>query len=72
MSPYALYLRREAFDHLTRQPRARREAVLRHLELLAGDPFLTGDYEERDADGRTIQVVIIRGTAILYWADITR
>jgi hypothetical protein len=67
--PYSIYLRNEAFDFLTRQPRIRREAVLRHLEILGSDPFRVGDYEERDADGRMIQVVLVRGAAILYWAD---
>jgi hypothetical protein len=66
---YAVYLRREALDFLRECRREDRDSLLNLLDTLANDPFQKGDFAEKDQTGRTIEVLIFRRYAILYWPD---
>jgi hypothetical protein len=46
-----------------------RNQILRLLKRLRTDPFLEGDYIERDDVGRLMQVVIVGQSAMVFWAD---
>ena len=57
---------------LLRDPRPRsrdRSKILDFVDSLASDPHRTGDYEEPDNDGRPVQIKIIGGYALTFWAD---
>lgn len=54
---------------MQRPARRDRELILSFLESLATNPFQKGDYEEMDDTGRPIQIRIIGGYALTFWAD---
>jgi hypothetical protein len=39
------------------------------LDRLSENPGLTGDYQETDDIGRTVQIKILGDFALTYWAD---
>ena len=52
------------------RPKAReRDQIIAFLENLAENPGKRGDYEERDEVGRPVQIKIVGGYALTYWAD---
>jgi hypothetical protein len=46
-----------------------RRKILSFLEALGENPTRLGDYQERDELGRPVQIKIIGGVALTYWAD---
>ena len=58
----------EAFRLLLTLPASDRQALDGAFQALADDPFLVGDYQESDEDGRAMEV-LLRGRFLLtYWA----
>ena len=43
--------------------------ILSFIEGLAANPFVEGDYLERDGTGRECQVRIIGKFGVFYWPD---
>ena len=58
MKPYKVLITHEALS-LSRPSVHDRQKILSFLESLCSNPFQTGDYEERDAVDRPIQIKII-------------
>lgn len=42
---------------------------MRFISSLAENPFVTGDFSEKDEAGRTVQVKVLGRFAITFWAD---
>ena len=66
---YDVYLRREVIDFLHALRRDERDALLAFFESLGRDPYRSGDFNDQDASGRDIEVIIFGRCAIWYWAD---
>jgi len=54
---------------LDKPGRRERAQILRFLDDLAADPFQEGDFQDRDDDGRIVQIKIIARFALTFWAD---
>ena len=48
---------------------AERLMLIDAFEKLASDPFLDGDYQEYDQDGRLVEVVLRGRFSLVFWAD---
>ena len=68
MQPYKILVSVDIL-RLTRPAGRDRERVLSFLEKLADNPNTPGDYVERDAVGRPLQIKIVGDYALTYWAD---
>ena len=68
MRPYAVYINEAA---LISAPRAgwQREAVMSFVRSLADNPHASGDFSEKDASGRVVQVKVVGRHAVTFWAD---
>lgn len=66
MTPYRVFLAREVVESLRRLPIRQRAELTRFMEGLETDPFLRGDYTERDEVDRPIEIRIIGRHAICY------
>lgn len=69
--PYRVFVRKEAFEFLSRCRKPERERALRFFDVLAAGPHRTGDYHEKDEAGRQLEVVVEGRVAIVFWADHT-
>lgn len=69
MSDPAVSVRIEVFQYLATLKRSERERIIRWIEALQSKPFDPGDYSERDAVERNVQVKIIGRHALTYWHD---
>jgi hypothetical protein len=67
--PYRVFVRKEAFEFLSRCRIVERERTLRLLDSLAASPHQTGDYSEKDDVGRPLEVIVEGRVAIVFWAD---
>ena len=66
---YHFLLSGEAFRYLLTLRAAERRMLDDLFQSLAENPFLAGDYQERAADDRPMEV-ILRGRFLLtYWTD---
>jgi hypothetical protein len=68
-SEYDLYIRHEVYLRIGAVRSRARAQILSFLESLTTDPFQKGDYEDRTPEGRDVQVKVIGGYALFYWAD---
>ena len=68
MEPYRVLVCLDVL-RLEKPSRRDRDVILAFLERLAGNPYADGDYEERDAVGRTVQIKVLGGYALSYWVD---
>jgi hypothetical protein len=69
MTTYRVFIAAEVIAALRTCPRREQQFITRVFEELAKDPYRAGDYSERDAIGRPVQVVITGSRAICFWAD---
>lgn len=69
MEAYELVLSEAAAMALVRasRPVQRRLAVL--LDEVKGEPFRPGDLQERDAQGRINEVLVVGDWLVTYWPD---
>jgi hypothetical protein len=68
MDSYAVYLHERIHSRRPLSGR-KRDKVMRFVRELADDPFRRGDYQDKDSAGHELQVKIVGGEAITYWAD---
>ena len=68
MAPYRVLVCIEILQ-LQKPSRRDRDLILRFLESLGSNPYGKGDYEERDAVERPVQIKVIGKYALTYWAD---
>lgn len=69
MKLYRVFIATEVMVALKKCNAVDQSKITRFLDALSGNPFLPGDYAERDDIGRPIQVLIIGRHAVCYWAD---
>lgn len=69
MTPYRVFLAREVVESLRKLPLRQRLELTKFLASLEASPFQRGDYTERDATDRPIEVRICGRHAVCYWAD---
>ena len=69
MEPYALVLSETAAMTLATAPRAEQRRLSVALDGLKSSPFRTGDFQERDAQGRINSVFLVGEWLITAWAD---
>jgi hypothetical protein len=69
MIAYRVFIAAEVISILRTCPRREQQIITRLFEGLAKDPYRAGDYSERDAIGRPVQVLITGSRAICFWAD---
>jgi len=69
MTSYSVYVESGVAESLLRLKTKDRERLLRAFHQLRSDPFVDGDYVERDDIGRPIQVLLVGRHAIVFWAD---
>jgi mRNA-degrading endonuclease RelE of RelBE toxin-antitoxin system len=68
LQPYGVLITVEVL-RMERPNRNERDRILSFLEILTKNPECTGDYTERDDTGRLVQIKIVGGYAVTYWAD---
>jgi mRNA-degrading endonuclease RelE of RelBE toxin-antitoxin system len=69
MITYRVFIAAEVITLLRSCPRREQQIFTRLFEELAKDPYRVGDYAERDEVGRPVQVLIVGGRAVYFWAD---
>jgi hypothetical protein len=69
MFDFVVSVRIEVFQYLATLKRAERERIIRWIEALPRGPLDPGDYSERDAAERNVQVKIVGRHALSYWCD---
>ena len=67
--PYQVYLRQTVIEFLEPLDYWERLRVLDFCERLGQQPFRDGDFTERGADGRDVQVAILGPYALVWWVD---
>jgi hypothetical protein len=68
MARYAVYLHFELLDVVPKRG-TQQQKILRFIQLLAEDPFVEGDFTDKDETSRTRQIKIVGDHAITYWSD---
>jgi hypothetical protein len=66
---YDIFIRHEVYRALQRASAQDQERVLNFIESLAGNPFREGDATISDEHGRAVQVKMLGGLVLFYWAD---
>jgi hypothetical protein len=69
MISYSVYVESHIAELFPQMKPKERNQILRLLKKLRTNPFLEGDYVERDNIGRLMQVVIVGQSAVVFWAD---
>ena len=69
MISYSVFVESHIAESLSQMKPKERDQILRLLKKLRSNPFLEGDYVERDNIGRLMQVVIVGQNAVVFWAD---
>lgn len=69
MSSYSVFVESHIAESLPQLKLKERSQILKLLKKLRSNPFLEGDYVERDNIGRPVQVVILANHALWFWAD---
>ncbi len=68
MRPYKVYLNQEALFSAPRSGPSRIK-LMDFISSLASNPFIKGDFSEKDDVGRDVQVKIVGRFAVTFWAD---
>jgi hypothetical protein len=58
-----------AAEFILAQPKRRQRKIMQRAYELARYPFLESDYRLVDADGRTIEHLLVDGVVFSYWVD---
>lgn len=66
---YTSHLAIEAVAFVTALPKAKQRSVLDLADQLARHPFQVGDYRTTDANGRTIENLLIGDWHFSFWVD---
>ncbi len=69
MIVYSVYVESHIAESFPRMKAQDRNILLRLMKTLRTNPFLEGDYTERDDIGRLMQVVVAGKHAVVFWAD---
>jgi mRNA-degrading endonuclease RelE of RelBE toxin-antitoxin system len=69
MKPFRLLVDLEVIDFINTLPRTQRVKLRDSLLAIQQHPAHSSDYEERDAEGRTVAIHISGKFAIKFWVD---
>ena len=69
MTSYSVYVESHIAESVGQMKLKERNQILRLFGKLRTDPFVEGDYVERDSIGRLMQVVIVGSHAVVFWVD---
>lgn len=69
MIAYSVFVESHIAELFPQMKLKERNQILRLLKKLRANPFLEGDYVERDNIGRLMQIVIVGQSAVVFWAD---
>ena len=69
MISYSVYIESGVVESLPRLKSKERNQLVRFFNQLRSNPFLDGDYVERDDIGRLMQVIVVGRHAVVFWAD---
>jgi hypothetical protein len=69
MISYSVFVESHIAESFPQMKPKERNQFLRLFRKLRHDPFLEGDYVERDHIGRLLQVVIVGQHAVVFWTD---
>ncbi len=69
MRPYEVILHERAWATLAATKGATRQRLLALLDGVKVGPFRTGDFQQRDASGRTNEVLLQGDGLITFWSD---
>ncbi|HEY2081537.1 MAG TPA: hypothetical protein VGI88_02040 [Verrucomicrobiae bacterium] len=65
---YAVYLHFELLGAIPKRGN-QGQRILKFVRSLAEDPFLEGDFTEKDDSLRSLQIKIVGDYAVTYWVD---
>jgi hypothetical protein len=68
MATYAVYLHFELLEVMPKRG-TQQQKILRFIQTLSENPFIEGDFTDKDKTSRTRQIKIVGDYAITYWAD---
>ena len=66
---YSVFVESHIAESFPQMKLKERNQFLRLFRKLRNDPFMEGDYVERDHIGRLLQVLIVGQRAVVFWAD---
>jgi len=66
---YSVFVESHIAESFPQMKLKERNQILRLMWQLRTNPFMEGDYVERDAIGRLMQMVSVRQSAVVFWAD---
>jgi hypothetical protein len=69
MIHYSVFVESHIAELFPQMKFQQRNQILHLFRKLRTNPFLEGDYVERDDIGRLMQVVIVGHSALVFWAD---
>lgn len=69
MISYSVYVEAHIAESIAQIRLRERSQIIRLLRKLRINPFIEGDYVERDSVGRLTQVIIIGSHAVVFWVD---
>ncbi|MBL9200869.1 MAG: hypothetical protein JNL39_10200 [Opitutaceae bacterium] len=69
MRPYEVILHERAWEALATSKGAIRERLLASLDRVKAGPFRTGDFQQRDANGRINEVFLQDDWLVTFWSD---
>ena len=70
MTPaYTVYVRVEVYEFVRKCGREEQRNVVDLLKALEMNPFLAGDYQEKDEAGRKLDIKLCGRLAIIYYVD---
>ncbi len=65
---YAVYLHFELLEAIPKRG-TQGQRILKFIRSLAENPFVEGDFSEKDQSLRPLQIKIIGNYAVTYWVD---
>jgi len=68
MDNYRVYLHLDLIEALPRRS-AQKRKILNFMRWLEQNPFVPGDFTDRDASLRAREIKVIGDYAVTYWAD---
>ncbi len=69
MSGYRYVLDEAVVEMMAAQPEEEQRIWLQIFRMLAGNPFVRGEWRTTDLSGRVLETKVMGDLAVTYWAD---
>ena len=69
MHAYEVILHERAWAALAATKGAERRRLLALLDAVKAEPFRSGDFQQRDASGRSNEVLLLGESLVTFWSD---